>query len=125
MSSRKERFFRIIFSQGLVFKFQVQLVVNLFSCGGAALKCEMRIKISRREMSQAQLRHIRIGKGHPVWQMTYYKDGRQFSKHIPNELVYDVMRAIRNGRKIERVLASKMAGRVATGSFEISSKAKY
>ena len=31
-----------------VFKFQVQLVVNLFSCGEAALKCAL--KISRREM---------------------------------------------------------------------------
>ena len=38
------------------------------------------------------------GEGHPpVWEMTYYLDGKQRSKHIPLVLVDDVKLALEKG----------------------------
>jgi hypothetical protein len=53
---------------------------------------------------RAECRRCASGKGHPVWQLTYYLDGRQRSKHIPRSLIGDVKRALSNGRKIEELL---------------------
>jgi hypothetical protein len=53
---------------------------------------------------KAECPRCRSGKGHPVWQLTYYMDGRQRSKHIPRSLIGDVKRALGNGRKIEDLL---------------------
>jgi len=53
---------------------------------------------------RADCGRCKSGKGHPVWQLTYYEDGRQRSKHVPEKLIGDVRRALRNGRKIEALL---------------------
>lgn len=44
------------------------------------------------------------GERHPIWQITYYENGRQRSKHIPKDLVDDFKQALENGRKIEALL---------------------
>ena len=44
------------------------------------------------------------GEGHPVWQMTYYRNGRQRSKHIPRRLIGELKEALENGRKLEELL---------------------
>jgi len=44
------------------------------------------------------------GEGHPVWQLTYYAEGKQRSKHIPRPLIGEVKQALENGRKIEALL---------------------
>jgi hypothetical protein len=49
-------------------------------------------------------RRCASGEGHQVWQMTYYKDGRQRSRHIPRDLVDDFKKALENGRKVEALL---------------------
>jgi len=59
---------------------------------------------------KAECRRCASGKGHPVWQLTYYLDGRQRSKHIPRSLIGDVKRALANGRKIEALLVKSGLG---------------
>jgi hypothetical protein len=49
-------------------------------------------------------RRCASGEGHQVWQLTYYKDGRQRSRHIPRDLIDDFRKALANGRKIEALL---------------------
>ena len=44
------------------------------------------------------------GEGHPVWQMTYYQEGKQKSKHIPKWLIGELKEALENGRKLEELL---------------------
>lgn len=44
------------------------------------------------------------GEGHPVWQMTYYQNGRQKSKHIPKWLIGELKEALENGRRLEELL---------------------
>lgn len=58
----------------------------------------------RQKCVKAECPRCRSGKGHPVWQLTYYVDGRQRSKHIPRSLIGDVKKALGNGRKIEDLL---------------------
>ena len=78
---------------------------QLFS---AACKLWPAAKGSVREYKQkcvkAECPRCKSGKGHPVWQLTYYLDGKQRSKHIPRSLIGDVKRALFNGRKIESLL---------------------
>ncbi|MCX6984783.1 MAG: hypothetical protein NT118_08555 [Lentisphaerae bacterium] len=78
---------------------------QLFS---AACKLWPAAKGSVREYEQkcvkAECRRCASGKGHRVWQLTYYLDGRQKSKHIPRNLIDDVKKALENGRKIESLL---------------------
>lgn len=44
------------------------------------------------------------GEGHPVWELTYYKDGKQKSKHVRTSDIDAVKQALENGRKIEELL---------------------
>ncbi len=54
--------------------------------------------------ARTNCRRCKSGKGHPVWQLTYYEGGRQRSKHIPRKLIGGIKRAIENGRRIEALL---------------------
>lgn len=46
------------------------------------------------------------GEGHPVWQLTYYQNGRQKSKHIPRGLIGELKEALENGRRLEELMVN-------------------
>ena len=60
----------------------------------------------RQKCVRANCRRCESGEGHPVWQLTYYDDKRQRSKHIPRDLIGAVKRALANGRELEALLVS-------------------
>jgi len=50
------------------------------------------------------------GGGHPVWQMTYYQEGKQKSKHIPKWLIGELKESLENGRRLEELLVQAGLG---------------
>ena len=59
------------------------------------------------------LSHLRCGEaschcagdgddGHPVWQLTYMRDGRKQVQHIPREWVEEVRRRVNAGREFQQ-----------------------
>jgi hypothetical protein len=62
------------------------------------------IRKYQRKCKKKDCPQCKSGEGHPVWELTYYKDGKQRSKHIPCALVGEVKQALENGRKIEALL---------------------
>jgi len=60
---------------------------------------EYRQKCSKKECSKCK-----TGERHLTWQMTYYENGRQRSKHVPRAHIEELKKAIENGRKVEEIL---------------------
>lgn len=58
----------------------------------------------QRKCTKKDCPQCKSGEGHPVWELTYYVEGKQRSKHIPRALIGEVKQALENGRKIETLL---------------------
>lgn len=61
-------------------------------------------KYNRKCTKKSVCEKCKSGEGHPVWEMTYYKDGKQKSKHIATAHIEEVKKALENGRRIEELL---------------------
>lgn len=48
--------------------------------------------------------HCAQGEGHPVWQLTYMRDGRKQVQHIPRAWVEEVRRWVDAGREFQQAL---------------------
>lgn len=48
--------------------------------------------------------HCASGEGHPVWQLTYMREGRKQVQHIPREWVDEVRRRVDAGREFQQAL---------------------
>ena len=44
------------------------------------------------------------GGKHSAWLFTFYLDGKQHSKHVPKPMVSKVLKALENGRELEKLI---------------------
>jgi hypothetical protein len=64
----------------------------------------------KQKCKKAGCKRCASGEGHPVWQMTYYENGRQRSKHVPRWMIDDLKKALENGRRLEELLVQAGLG---------------
>lgn len=58
----------------------------------------------RRNCSRPGCKTCSSGQRHPAWLLTYYLDGKQYSKHVPKPMVEEMRKALENGRKLEDLM---------------------
>ena len=71
---------------------------------------EMPSELLPGSLSESRLRcgragcHCAQGEGHPVWQLTYMRDGRKQVQHIPRQWVEQVRRRVEAGREFQQAV---------------------
>lgn len=58
----------------------------------------------RKSCSRPGCKACASGKRHPAWLISYYLDGRQYSKHVPKPMVKEMKKALENGRRLEYLM---------------------